>query len=74
MMIFSVIYERDDVTGWSGFVPDLPGVGVAGDTIDEVRELMPKAIEMHLRGMREDGLPIPTPTNMVLGAIAVATL
>ena len=59
---YYVVYEQTD-TGWSAYVPDLPGVGVAGATRDEVRELARGAIAMHLKGMREDGEPIPEPTG-----------
>jgi predicted RNase H-like HicB family nuclease len=31
-------------------------------TIDEVKQRMREALELHLRGMREDGLPIPEPS------------
>jgi predicted RNase H-like HicB family nuclease len=71
-MTYTVIYEGDDATGWGGYVPDLPGVAVGGETLDEVRSLMPKAIELHLRGMREDGVPIPTPHDVVVERVEVS--
>jgi predicted RNase H-like HicB family nuclease len=43
----------------------LVGVGVAGATIDEARQLLTEAIEMHLAGMREDGIAIPPPSTHV---------
>lgn len=48
----------------SAYLPDLPGCVATGETIEEVRERMRKAIELHLAGMREDGLPIPEPTTL----------
>ena len=51
-------------TGYSAHVPDLPGCIAAGRTRDETLELMQEAIEMHLRAMREDGDPIPEPSQM----------
>ena len=42
-------------------VPDLPGCIAVGETRVEVAELIHEAIEFHLAGMKEDGLPIPEP-------------
>jgi predicted RNase H-like HicB family nuclease len=49
---------------YSAYLPDLPGCVATGQTIDEVRERMRVATELHLEGMREDGLPIPKPTTL----------
>ena len=46
------------------YVPDLPGCVATGKTLDEVKRRMSEAVELHLRGMREDGLPIPEPTSL----------
>jgi predicted RNase H-like HicB family nuclease len=35
-----------------------------GKTIEELRERMREAIDLHLARMREDGLPIPEPTTL----------
>lgn len=64
-MKYPVIFESD-ATGVSAYVPDLPGCVAAGDTMDEVRELIAGAIAMHLEGMREDGDPIPEPSAVEL--------
>jgi predicted RNase H-like HicB family nuclease len=50
---------------YSAYLPDLPGCIATGESIEEVRERMREAIELHLEGMREDGLPIPPPTSLV---------
>ena len=42
-------------------VPDLPGCIAVGETRAKVSELIHEAIEFHLAGMKEDGLPIPEP-------------
>jgi len=47
----------------SGYVPDLPGCATTGDTVVEVEQNLRDAIRFHLDGMREDGLPIPTPAT-----------
>ena len=38
------------------------GLGVAGKTLDEVKELIREAMEFHLEGMRQHGDPIPAPS------------
>ena len=68
-MTYTVIYEKTS-TGYSAYVPELPGCVAAGATQEEVRSLMEEAIEMHLEAMREDGDPIPEPTTLA-GTIAV---
>jgi predicted RNase H-like HicB family nuclease len=60
-MKYLVIYEKSS-EGWGAYAPDLPGLGVAGTTLDEVKELIREAIEFHLEGMRQNGDPIPSPS------------
>jgi len=62
-MKYLVVYEKSS-TSWGAYVPDLPGLGVVGDTLDEVKELIREAIELHLEGMRQHGDPIPDPSAM----------
>jgi predicted RNase H-like HicB family nuclease len=61
MKRFAVLYERS-VTGWGAYVPDLPGLGVAAPTIEEVKKLIREAIEFHLEGMKAHGDPVPQPS------------
>jgi predicted RNase H-like HicB family nuclease len=58
---YAVIIEKSE-TGFGAYAPDLPGVGVVGDTQEEVRRLIREAIVFHLEGLRADGRPIPRPT------------
>lgn len=59
---YTVIYEQGP-TSWGAYVPDLPGVVSVGDSREEVARLIQEAIEFHLEGMREEGLPIPSPSS-----------
>ena len=61
-MRYTVIYEQGP-TSWGAYVPDLPGVVSVGDSREEVARLIQEAIELHLEGMREEGLPIPPPSS-----------
>jgi predicted RNase H-like HicB family nuclease len=57
-MRYIVIYEKGP-TSWGAYVPDLPGVISVGDSQDEAEILIQEAIEFHLEGMREEGIPVP---------------
>jgi predicted RNase H-like HicB family nuclease len=59
-MKYLVIYEKS-ANGWGAYAPDLPGLGVAGNTKEEVRDLIREAVELHLEGMRQNGESIPEP-------------
>jgi predicted RNase H-like HicB family nuclease len=50
---------------YSAYVPDLPGCIATGATPDEVESEIRSAIEFHLDGLREDGLPVPEPVSRV---------
>ncbi len=60
-MRYAVIIEQSS-EGYGAYAPDLPGVGVAGDSVDEVRKLIREAIALHIEGLKEDGQVIPKPS------------
>ena len=55
--------NKDPDSDWGASVPDLPGCVATGKTIDSALKRIQGAIELHLRGMREDGLPVPRPRH-----------
>jgi len=59
---YAIIIEKGE-RNRSAYCPDLPGAFAAGETEEETAELMRKAIELHLEGLKEDNLPIPKPTT-----------
>ncbi len=61
-MKYLAIIEKTD-TGYSAYVPDLPGCITVGDTKEEIEKNIQEAIQFHLEGMREDGLEIPEPST-----------
>lgn len=65
MKDYAAVFEKTS-TGWSAYVPDLPGLGVAAKTLPQTKKLLCGAIEMHIAGMREDGLPVPEPQTQVM--------
>lgn len=44
---------------FSAYSPDLPGCVATGKTREDNEKNMYEAIQMHLEGLREDGLPVP---------------
>ena len=61
-MRYVVIVEQGE-NGIGAYVPDLPGCIAVGETKEEVLRLIGEAVELHLEGLREDGLPIPEPSS-----------
>lgn len=60
---YLVRINKDPRSDWGASVPDLPGCVATGKTIDSALRRIEQAIELHLRGMREDGLKIPAPRH-----------
>jgi predicted RNase H-like HicB family nuclease len=50
-------------SGFSAYVPDLPGCVATGATRAEVEQLVRDAIEFHLEGLRADGHLPPEPQS-----------
>ena len=59
-MKYLVVIEEGE-NGFGAYVPDLPGCIAAAASREEVARLIPEAIQFHLDGLAEDGLPIPLP-------------
>ena len=64
MLEYTVIYERGDDGGWGAYAPDLPGLGVVGDSLEEAEQLMREGISIHIAGLREFGYPVPEPKTL----------
>ena len=63
-MRYAIVIEKAE-NNYAAYVPDLSGCVATGKTIEETEQQIREAIEIHLRGMREDGLPIPEPSSQV---------
>lgn len=63
-MRYAMIIEKGE-RNYSAYLPDLPGCIATGKTLEEVKQRMREAVELHLRGMREDKEPIPEPSSLV---------
>jgi predicted RNase H-like HicB family nuclease len=63
-MRFAIVIEKTE-NNYAAYVPDLPGCVATGMTLEETEQQIREAIEFHIRGLREDGLPIPEPKSRV---------
>ena len=62
MYRFLIVIEKAN-NNYSAYSPDLSGCVATGATHEEVEHNMYEAIELHLQGLKEDGLPIPHSTS-----------
>lgn len=54
-----LIVVEDAGANFSAYSPDLPGCVATGGSREEAEKNMYEAIQLHIEGLREDGLPIP---------------
>ncbi len=59
---FLIIIEKAN-GNYSAYSPDLPGCIATGATREEAEKNMHEAIEIHVRGLIEDNLPVPESTS-----------
>lgn len=72
-MRYAIVIEHDPETGsYGAYAPDLPGCGAAADSLEDIKSLIQEAIQFHLEGLAENGLPIPKPSTIVEYVEAIA--
>ena len=57
MKKYAIVVERAE-RNYAAYVPDLPGCVATGLTVEETERNLSEAIELHVAGMREDGLEV----------------
>jgi predicted RNase H-like HicB family nuclease len=60
---YLVRINRDPHSDWGASVPDLPGCVATAKTLDSALRRIEQAIALHVRGLRDDGLPVPRPSH-----------
>ena len=63
MKRFLIVIEKNK-DGFGAYSPDLPGCVAVGKTREETEENMYQALAMHIEGMTEDGIPIPSAESL----------
>jgi len=61
MRRFLIVVEKAR-GNFSAYSPDLPGCIATAATAENTAIRMHEAIDLHIRGLREDDLPIPEPS------------
>lgn len=64
MKRYAIVVERAK-KNYAAYVPDLPGCVATGATVEETERRLREAIELHVAGLREDGLTVPEPSSVV---------
>ena len=62
-MRYAVVIEKAN-TNYSAYVPDLPGCVATAASVTEVENEIREAIRFHIKGLKEDGFTVPSPTSM----------
>jgi predicted RNase H-like HicB family nuclease len=63
-MEYAIVIEPTS-TGFSAYVPDVPGCVAAGESEAEVKTLIREALRFHFTELRRDGAPIPESTSRI---------
>ena len=63
-MNYPIVIHKDKDSDYGVTVPDLPGCYSAGGTLDEALAMAREAIELHVEGLIEEGLPVPEPSSI----------
>lgn len=61
-MRYAIVVEKAE-NNYSAYVLDLPGCVATGNTVEETEREICEAIEFHIEGLIEDGLPVPQPAE-----------
>jgi predicted RNase H-like HicB family nuclease len=61
-MKYAVVIEKGPES-FGAYAPDLPGCAVAGESREEVVQLIQEAIELHLQSLKEHGDEVPPPAS-----------
>ena len=64
MKRYGIVVEKAN-SNFAAYVPDLPGCVATGATVEETERRLREAIEIHVQGLRKDGLPVPEPSSVV---------
>jgi len=63
MSNYTIIIEKTE-TGYSAYVPDLPGCITVGDTVEETKRHIKEAMELYIGQLKMEGKAIPEPKTI----------
>ena len=62
-MRYAIVIEKAG-DNFSADVPNLPGCVATGESVKAVETEIRDAIRFHIKGLKEDGSPVPKPTSI----------
>jgi len=69
---FTVVFDRNELGGYTVTVPALPGLVTEGASLDEAKQMAREAIKCYLESMLKDGLPLPEEREVLHEQVRVA--
>jgi predicted RNase H-like HicB family nuclease len=64
MTTYIALLRKDPDSDFGVDFPDFPGCITAGSTLQEAREMAAEALQFHIEGMLDEGLPIQAPSAL----------
>jgi predicted RNase H-like HicB family nuclease len=64
MATYIALLRKEKDTDFGVDFPDFPGCITVGKTLEEAHKRASEALKFHIRGMLEDGDPIPEPSSL----------
>jgi predicted RNase H-like HicB family nuclease len=64
MTVYIALLRKDPDSDYGVDFPDFPGCVTAASSLEGARAMAAEALEFHIEGMIEDGLPVPDPSNL----------
>ena len=61
---YLVIFEKAN-RNFSAYSPDLPGCAATGLTRTQTEKNIKEAIDLHIKGLKEDGAAVPEPSSFI---------
>lgn len=58
---YLAVFEHDD-SGWSVYVPDLPGCVSSGATHEQAERGIREAVLLHIEALHAEGITVPEPS------------
>jgi len=64
MKTYIALLRKEEGSSYGVDFPDFPGCITGGETMDVAYREAPEALQLHIKGMLEDGEEIPEPTSL----------
>jgi predicted RNase H-like HicB family nuclease/predicted RNA binding protein YcfA (HicA-like mRNA interferase family) len=69
LMDYTLVIHRADEGGYWAEVPALAGCFVQGETVEDLLEDAPAAIDAHIGALREDGQAVPEASPVIIATV-----